>query len=179
MMEREKGQTLRNSVRAGALFGLAIGLLYGVTRGPLDGVILGVIAGALFGLFVGAFSFFATRKFRAMRAEMTQQMSIVYDGAANHFVGSEGVGGWLFLTNKELIFKSHKLNINRHEFTVALADIVNIQTGKSLGLISNKLIIQTKPGSSEVFVVNGTKTWLAELQRAKGANSAGSLQQQV
>jgi hypothetical protein len=177
-MGRQKNQTVRNSIRAGAFFGVAVGLLYGVISGPLSGVIIGVFAGVLFGLFVGVFVFFATRKFQGIRAEMAQQMSIVYDGGANHFVGMEGVGGWLFLTDRELIFKSHNFNINRHVFTVPLADIVNIQTGKSLGLIANKLIIQTRLGTSEAFVVNNVKTWLAELQRAKGAASGSPAHQE-
>jgi hypothetical protein len=166
-MERETKQTIRNSIRAGLLFGLAAGLLYGLARGPVDGVIIGILTGCIFGLFLGVFSLLAIRKFRGMRAEMAQQVSIVYDGGANHFVGIEGVGGWLFLTDRELIFKSHKFNVNRHELVVPLSDIASVKTGKSLGLIANKLTVQTKLGSSEVFVVNDAPAWLAKLQESR------------
>jgi len=47
-------------------------------------------------------------------------------------IGAEAVGGKLFLTNRRLVFKSHKLNIQNHELSIHLIDIANVGRYKKL-----------------------------------------------
>ena len=49
---------------------------------------------------------------------------LIKKGSANHLVQFEGVGGRLFLTNQRLFFKSHSFNIQTHEESILLDDII-------------------------------------------------------
>ena len=49
--------------------------------------------------------------------------TMLRNGPANHFVGVEGVGGWLYLTSGRLYFRSHSLNIQNHECSLMLDDV--------------------------------------------------------
>ncbi|MBO6606104.1 GRAM domain-containing protein [Psychroserpens sp.] len=85
-------------------------------------------------------------------------------GPANMFRGIEGVGGKLFLTNKNIIFKSHKINIQTGQTAFDYNDIKGIETLKTLNLINNRLRITTVDDNSHVFVVNERDLWLKHLQ---------------
>ena len=78
---------------------------------------------------------------------------IEFSKSANHFKGIEGVGGKLFITNKKIIFKSHAINIQNHELHIEFFDIQSIQFYNSLGILPNGLMIITKSGKKEKFVV--------------------------
>jgi hypothetical protein len=94
--------------------------------------------------------------------------NVVYKGAANHFVGIEGVGGKLYLTSEALIFISHSLNIQRHQMNIPLADIAELEKGNSLGLIPNRLIVHTTAGTHEKFVINNRNVWIEKINSLRG-----------
>lgn len=87
----------------------------------------------------------------------------VYEGAANHFVGIESVGGRLYLTQDTLIFVSHGLNIQTHRMDIPLKDITEINTRNTLGFVPNGLLVHTALDTQERFVVNKRKTWIAKI----------------
>lgn len=88
----------------------------------------------------------------------------IYEGAANHFVGIESVGGKLYLTSTALIFISHGFNVQRHQTCIPLADITGIETSNSLGLVPNSFIVHTISGTKEKFVVNKRKVWMENIK---------------
>lgn len=83
-------------------------------------------------------------------------------GAANHFMGSEGVGGKLFLTNKRLRFKSHSINIQVHEMSIPLKQIVKIEKVRGL-LAFTQIQIFLKDGTIEKFVVYNRDEWIKDI----------------
>ena len=97
---------------------------------------------------------------------MAKGEKIILEGGANHTKGAEGVGGWLCLTAKEIIFKSHALNIQVHETAIDLKQIKEIQAFNNLWIIPNGLRVVTKSGRIEKFVVNDRKSWIREVNYA-------------
>jgi len=90
---------------------------------------------------------------------------VLKKGGANHLVSFEGVGGRLFLTNQRLFFKSHFFNIQRHDESIALEDIVSIETPGE-DWISKKMTIFLRNGSTENFLVNQRTNWAEEIEKA-------------
>lgn len=83
-------------------------------------------------------------------------------GAANHYMGNEGVGGKLFLTNRRLRFKSHSINIQVHELSIPLSRIVKIEKVKGF-LSFNQIGVFLKDGSVEKFVVYNRDAWMIDI----------------
>ena len=92
----------------------------------------------------------------------------IYEGAANHIAGIEGVGGKLYLTKEALIFVSHKLNIQNHELLIPIEEIASYSLSKNLGIVPNGLTINKKDGVSEKFVVNNRKAWVEKIRELCG-----------
>lgn len=123
----------------------------------------GAIAGVLFGLVLGTFTFFLDRKYRGKGAEITGNPNIMMEGSANHFVGREGVGGWLYLTDKELYFKSHSINVNTHILVVPLEKVAEAKKSRVFGIIPTGLTIQTTEGKMEKFVAHERVKWVRKI----------------
>ena len=132
---------LRASLISGALSAVIMSLFFSLWAGLRIGIIAGAAAGLAFGLAVGVFLAIQERKAKAARSEITQGKSVIMDGGANHLKGAEGVGGWLYLTPDEVIFKSHKFNIQVHQTTMPLDDIEEVRAVRTVGLIPNGLQI--------------------------------------
>ena len=88
-------------------------------------------------------------------------------GAANFFTGIISAGGKLFLTDKNLYFSAHALNVGRKECKIALQDITEVKIALNL-LISQHLVVKTKTDSYRFVVYHG-KDWLAKIQNAAAA----------
>ena len=72
---------------------------------------------------------------------------------ANHFVGIEGVGGKIIITDQRFEFKSHTVNIQVHEMSFQYSEILKIEYYNSLGIIHNGLKLTLTSGKVEKFVV--------------------------
>ncbi|MBC6427133.1 MAG: hypothetical protein GDA51_11875 [Ekhidna sp.] len=72
---------------------------------------------------------------------------------ANHFKRWEGVGGKLFLTDRRLVFKSHKFNIQNHEQIFNLNKITKITASNR-----NRLSFEYE-GQIEKFIVSNPDKW--------------------
>ena len=127
----------------------------------------GAIAGFLFGWLTGLF---AKSKFvsQTIKIDIEQDENILFETPANHFKTIEGVGGRLYLTNRRLIFKSHKLNFQNHQLSIGLSDIKNVDRYKTLGLINNGLSISTITDKTEKFVVGKVDEWVKLLTQQNG-----------
>ena len=91
------------------------------------GIMMGTISGILFGLLMSIFVFIQKKKFRSIGLEITKGQEILYDGGANHFKGSVGVGGWLILTREAVIVKSHNFNFQNHILKIPLTEIREVK----------------------------------------------------
>lgn len=128
--------------------------------------LLFVAAGIPFGLAMGLFGEYQRRRFLAMDLVPENETLLRQDGA-NHFVGLEGVGGWLYLTEKVLRFRSHEINIQRHELAIPLREITEVIPSCTAGLFPNGLLVNTYDGRSERFVVAGRRAWAVAIAEAR------------
>lgn len=160
-------QLTKTFMLSGAGFGVCMAFVFSIMHGIIIGIISGFSAGILFATIITLFMYYQSKKFQLLKQEMSKKFAVVYDGGANHFKG-ESVGGWLFLTEKEIIFKSHKYNIQNHELIIPYHDIVGITKKNNLGLVPNGIAIQTKCGKTERFVVWGRDIWIQKIKEISG-----------
>ena len=167
------------AMKAGALFGTIMGAFYLVLnfipgfiggfkfdffiKASIVGVSIALICGLLFGLFMFLISFFLTKKFEKVKKEIEKERDIVFDEPANHFVGIEGVGGWLFLFSDTFCFRSHALNIQTHTMEIPLSDIVSAERCRISRLSNKGILIKTVQGKEEKFVVNSPSEWVEKI----------------
>ncbi len=152
---------MKTGIPFGTILGLPMGL---VTMDFTIGLIYFLMLGIPFGLVGGTFIFLQTRKFKKISLEITNGKEIIFEGGANHRKGKESVGGWLCLTKDELIFQSHKLNIQRHKTVIPLNEITEIKTSLTY-IVPNGLQIITS-NNVDKFVVNTRKKWIKEIEEA-------------
>jgi hypothetical protein len=138
-------------------FGLCVALLYLGTGGWLNALFLGLLGGVLFGLALAAFVTQAVK--RSATPAFATHEQVLKDGPANHFRGLAAGGGWLFLTDSRLVFKTHPVNLRRYEFSMLLADIAAAQSAFTLWVIPNGLCVVTQSESNEHFVVDQRDEW--------------------
>lgn len=74
------------------------------------------------------------------------------------------------MTNKRLIFKSHKLNIQNHQLDINLLEINSVDRYNTLGVIDNGLSINTNQNKTEKFVVEQVDEWITQLKDKKNGN---------
>jgi hypothetical protein len=170
--------------RAGLFFGIIMAVFnvgwnlaveddYTVTTSVVSGLIAGLISGLLFGWLTGIF---ARSKFVKNTTGIVTKPGevVVFQTAANHFKGIEAVGGKLYLTNQRLVFKSHRLNIQNHELSIDLTDIISITRHKTAGLIKNGLSITTSQNLTEKFVVEQIDEWVERLSVKSNSQPAST-----
>jgi len=89
-------------------------------------------------------------------------------GSANLFRGFESVGGILFMTNKRLIFNSHKFNLQTGQTSIDYSEIKEITGRKTAKLFNNGVRIIDSNGKKYDFVVNEREIWIEQInQRMK------------
>ena len=126
---------------------------------PFTTTVLVVLAGAAF--------LFAVRGLLTPRdVALEPGEASRHAGPANHFVGVEGVGGKLVLTDRRVVFRSHGFNIQVHALELPLASIASVTPVMTLGLVDNGLLFRMTDGHVERFVVGGRQEWLAAFSAA-------------
>jgi hypothetical protein len=143
---------LRNSFISGGLFGAFLGLL------SLNWLIF-IISGVIFGGAMGLFAYFVARRAEPVRQRLMKQERMIRSGLANHLVGPEGVGGILFLTDKQLLHYPHAINFQRVLMSYPLDFIEHAEPRLTWKVIPNGLLVTLGDGTEERFVVNGRKAW--------------------
>ena len=162
-------RSIRHVIRPGLAFGVSMGLFIGwMTQSPYRGFGGGIFCGVAFGWAVKRFlkeSMTTTRlEFDGARADFDPDEIVIHVGPANHFKGIESVGGKLFLTNKRLRFRSHKVNVQVHDESYQVDTITSVEPSRTLGMIPNGLVVHLRDGRRERFVVMGRSEWVMRLQ---------------
>ena len=132
-----------------------------ITISIISGLIGGTLSEFLFRWTMGLLG---KHSMKDIKLDTEPDERILFDTGANHLKGVEGVGGKLYLTNKRLVFKSHKFNIQNHLLSINLSDIYKIERHKTLGLVNNGLTLTTKQNKTEKFAVQQIDEWLNELK---------------
>lgn len=154
---------IKNFLLSSLFFGVFVSIIPTLIGGVAYGVVIGVICGTIFGVLMLIFTLFQAKKYRTKEEEICKGKKIVISGGANYFVGREAVGGWLILTDEELLFESHKLNIQCKKVTILLENILEIKPKLTLKLIPNGVIVTTKDHKVYQFVVNDRKLWIRKV----------------
>jgi len=99
---------------------------------------------------------------------MFDNEQFIKEGAANLQKNLETVGGTLRLTNKRLVFRPHKLNVQTDLTELELTDVQYCRPcwTKFLGLIPmfpNSLAVCTKQGTEYRFVLFNRHAWAAAI----------------
>ncbi len=99
---------------------------------------------------------------------------VIKEAAANLQKNVETVGGKLLLTNEELIFKPHIVNVQTGEVVVKILEISAVEKcwTKFLGFIPlfpNSIRVSLKSGENYCFVVTQRDQWISKvLEQNKG-----------
>ena len=126
----------------------------------------GLVAGALFATLMSWFASRQTKRFSVAQPDFVGE-PVIFEGPANHFKGAEGVGGYLWLTARQLLFQSHKLNIQNHECRMPISEIAEVEATRTLGIIPNGLLLRSASGTEERFVVHKNRDWVAQISGAR------------
>ena len=131
-----------------------------------------IFQGVSFGLFMGLGFPYIIEKFgdkfvgkvgKNNVPQMNDGEIIEIEGPANLLLGMEAIGGKLFLTNKKIIFKSHKVNIQRGQTEIHYEKVIELLKRKTRKLFDNGIRIKTNDGATFDFVVNERDKWMEEL----------------
>jgi len=165
----QKTSWLRMGLITGLFFAVAMTPVYALIGGNWQRAIApGVLSGIAFGICMAWFGRRQTSKLSLERPDFGVE-ALVFEGPANHFVGTEGVGGYLFLTDSRLFFRSHRFNIQNHEHSIALSDIEKVEATKTAGVIPNGLAIWRRERERDRFVVNRHEEWREKIDAARQA----------
>ena len=160
------------TVLSGLFYGGTLYLFNLLLDEPLFNSNLLIFQGISFGLFLGFGMPYISKKYANKRVaaagntiipELAEDENIETEGPANLFRGLESVGGKLFLTNKKIIFKSHKLNIQTGQTNIDYTAISEVLPRKTGGIIDNGIRIKTRVGSEFDLVVNERDKWMENL----------------
>jgi hypothetical protein len=151
-------------LKLGVPFGIWMGIWFWFLHDWQRAIKSALVCGFLFGLFMALFIEIKSRKFTQNRPLSTDE-KLIKEGAANHFLNGVAVGGWIYLTDKRLYFKSHNLNFQNHELPIPLEQIVKAEKSNTFGIIPNKLLLTLRNGTTEKFVVSGVKQWVENLEK--------------
>jgi hypothetical protein len=156
---------LKTAILTGTVFGVAMGMLFARIFGTPWALLSALPNGALFGLAMATFMHWQGSAFQKQTPCQEGEV-LVKQGPANHFRGLEGVGGWLYLTNRRLVFRSHAFNVQNHELSLPLAAVQAVETCPTAWVIPNGLRLLTADGI-ERFVVYGRRAWLEQINQSR------------
>ena len=170
----------RSKMKAGLFFGMTIFLFFlgrdllthdnlttkQIFISMVSALVGGVWSGVLFGWLMGKLT--KSKWLQNIEIKTDEDETILFETGVNHFKGIEAAGGKLFLTNKRLVFKSHKINLQNHELSIPLSDIDKVGKYKTFRLVNNGLFVKTKDSKVEKFVVQKIDIWMIHLSEKGG-----------
>jgi hypothetical protein len=162
---------LRSALKVGAPFAIAMTVVFTLQSGWRAGLTAGPAAGLAFGVIMAGFVRRQGDRL-AIRSEALDGERIVHQGSANHWRGKEARGGWLVLTERALVFRSHGFNVQNAGVRVELAKVRGVSPSSTLGIVPNGLRVELVDGTEERFVVGERPKWLAYLAAGRPSSSA-------
>lgn len=109
------------------------------------------------------------------QTELDSGEAVVREARANMRRGAEHVGGWLFLTNRRLIFESRAFNLQRGNTEIPIRGISEMRKAwtRFLGampIAPTTMVVIDHEGAEHEFVVRGRPEWIQEIERARVAH---------
>ncbi|MFT5925930.1 MAG: hypothetical protein ACI9WL_000673 [Rubritalea sp.] len=116
-------------------------------------------------LFATILVLFARYSFKKITIPIPENETLIKEYGANLFRGKEGVGGKIALTDKSLLFKSHKVNIQRGETVVFMEDITGFEINNRIfNLLNNEITLSTTDKDYR-FIIQEREEFVKELKR--------------
>ena len=97
--------------------------------------------------------------------------NIIFFGRADILKNMEFAGGWLFLTDKELIFITHRFVYKMFEQDIPLSTVTSVSSGS----IPNSLQISTDSGEKHTLVVKDSKEWMKRINNAVSSKLSSAM----
>jgi hypothetical protein len=144
-------------------------VLFGNTGWPhiVSGIFTGLLGGLFFNAGMSYFKKFAHGLAEGITIDLAHDERVLLEAPANHLLKHEGVGGKLWLTDKRLVFKSHKLNFQNHEQSFALHELSAIKKEEKLKL-GFRLELLNK--DVHKFIVDSPSEWISTLESRRVAS---------
>ncbi|MEN8816210.1 MAG: GRAM domain-containing protein [Nonlabens sp.] len=121
-----------------------------------------IIAGPLFATLM---ILFARYSFKKITITIPENETLIKEFGANLFRGKEGVGGKIALTDKSVLFKSHKINIQTGETVIKIEDIISYEVKNGLfNLLKNDVTLKTTEKDYR-FIIQGRDEFITELKK--------------
>jgi hypothetical protein len=98
--------------------------------------------------------------------------TFVWEKRANHTAGIRAVGGKLYLTDRRLVFESHRIGRGGKLWSTPLSEVARVTvadrdlTGVFSGGLTNRLRVELAGGEEELFVVRKVAEVAKELSEA-------------
>lgn len=141
----------------------------------LKNTIFTIVSALITGCVAGLLNFWLLKKYgnnerllNTAKINLAENETILFEAPANHFKGIEAVGRKLCLTNKRLVFQSHKFNFKNHQLSMPLSNIAEVNRYKTLGITNTGLSITTADNVIEKFVVQQPAEWIKQLKEWNG-----------
>lgn len=103
-----------------------------------------------------------------IKSELDADEKIEIEGPPNLFRGTGGVSGKIFLTDKKLVFKSHKINVQKGQTNIEYKNIKEIIRRKTTKIVNNGIRINENKDFD--FVVNERNLWLKKINKRIESN---------
>jgi hypothetical protein len=166
-------QAARRFVLVALGFGVPFGFLWsllmslgGMSAPAWSSVGIGVAGGLAFGAVVTALM----RHPRALLGEaalaLAEDEVVLRDGPANHKRGSEMAGGWLWLTDRRVVFRAHALNLQSGSVEIPLPEVTGARTHSLLGFVPTGLRVLRRDHADDIFAVSARGAWVDAIVRA-------------
>ncbi len=155
-------RVLRTVATSGVPFGVFMGCFLGYRGGAAGGVVSGVVTGLTFGVVTAVFTELQRRRLQVVGPIDGEQ--VLHQGPANHLRRGEWRGGWLVLTPTRLLFRAHKVNVQKAPLEIPLASVRGVEGARTLGIVPNGVRVHLASGEDDVFVVSGRSEWIARLR---------------
>ncbi len=111
-----------------------------------------------------------------MQTALEPGESVVKQGKANLQRGIETVGGHAYLTNRRLVFESHKFNVQRGSTIVPLSEVTEVGRAWTkflnvLPLAKNSVRVATGDGGQHKIVCSGAGKWAEAIDEQRSGSA--------
>lgn len=161
-------ERIKRSLFGGVIFGVLF-TLFLLTRVPIDkAVSLGFVS---FVLISGSVYFFYVPPKRRDESgrEAPNQLDngekILLQEGASHLWKGDTVGGTLYLTASFLMFKAHSFSLRKHQLTIPVKDIEDIEEDAHLGVNPSGIKLKLDNGQIIKIQVKSRDRWIARVTK--------------
>ena len=91
---------------------------------------------------------------------------VIHSGMSSHLKDGITIGGNLYLLNDKLIFQTNIINfIKRHEKTIFLNQIAEVDFKDTMGFIKNGLLLKNTNAEVDKFIVTKREVWKEQIEK--------------